>query len=102
MKRQPLIHAIMNGQTVVVNYLLSMGAPFDLGDSSNNHPIHYAAGYGYKEIIDMLVQAGCNINAKNNWNYSALSISYSKRHQLITTHMLNIEGIDVDCVDNDG
>jgi len=55
MKRTPLIHAVMNGHSHVVNYLLSKGCSYDLPDSSSNYPIHYAAAYGYKDIMDMLI-----------------------------------------------
>ena len=53
--KSALIHAIINNNLKVVSYLLMKGANYEGHDSSQNYPIHYAAGYGCEEIIDDII-----------------------------------------------
>lgn len=34
-------------------------------DSKDNTPLHYAAGYGRGAIVEILLEAGSNVGAKN-------------------------------------
>ena len=53
----------------------SRGMPFDEADSSKNGPLHYAAAYGYVNIIDLLIEAGADPNLGNSWNLTPLTIA---------------------------
>ena len=79
----PLLFACQNGHVNIVSYLLSMGAEYMKGDNSGNNGIHYAAGYGYYELIPILVQAGCDLNSVNNLRMNALMISMEFKHRRI-------------------
>lgn len=65
--------------------LLQKGALFDKGDSSGNTPLHYAAAYGFYEMIDLLIQAGADVNAVNNWNLTPITSALLKNHVRIVT-----------------
>lgn len=77
-RRSPLILAVRNGNLKMASLLLKHGADFEDPDSSKNYPLHYAAGYGYKECIDLLIKAGANHNSLNSWNLSPLCVAMLK------------------------
>ena len=79
-RKTALIHAIQNGHLKIANLLLKKGALFDKGDSSDNSPMHYAAAYGFYEMIDLLHMAGANINSVNSWNMTPNTIALLKNH----------------------
>lgn len=100
--RHALIYAIMNGCLRVVSLLLKRGAPFDLPDKSKNYPIHYAAGYGQKDMIEMLIQAGVNPNVFNSWNINPITVGVLKGHFGFVKKMLEYPNVDVNCKDQNG
>lgn len=100
--RSALILAVMNGAYQVASILLAKGAPFDLPDKSTNHPLHYACAYGYPELIDLLMEAGCDPNLKNDWGLNATTVALLKNYFDCVRKMLEYPKTDVNCVDNDG
>ena len=106
-KRTPLSHAIIGGHFHIVNLLLKRGASLSKKpDSSGNSAAHYAAAYGWLDILDLLVQIEPDIlNQPNDWHLTPLPIAYLKGHLGIVEHLLNgkyAEKIDINAVDNDG
>lgn len=79
-RKSCLAHAVQNGHLKIVNILLQKGALYNKGDSSGNSPLHYAAAYGYYEMIDLLVTAGADINSVNSWNMTPITITLLKNH----------------------
>lgn len=79
-RRSPLILAVRNGNLKMTSLLLQSGADFNDPDSSKNYPLHYAAGYGYSECIDLLIKAGAPHNSLNSWNLSALCVAMLKNY----------------------
>jgi ankyrin repeat protein len=43
--------------------------------------LHYAAGYGYPEIIDLLMLAGADANTMNSWNINPITVAVLKSNQ---------------------
>lgn len=101
-KRTALILAVMNGNLKVASILLKHGAPFDTPDSSDNFPLHYACAYGYPEMIDLLIEAGCDPNTSNSWRLNAVTVGLLKNYFECVKKMLDYPQTDVDCIDNDG
>lgn len=65
-----LMYAVKNGHSAVAAYLLRIGVnPCSL-DTSGNTPIHYAAAYGWLHCLKMLIKAGADPNAANQWKVS--------------------------------
>jgi ankyrin repeat protein len=54
-KRTALIMAVRNGHTRLASLLLQNGSEWNHEDSSHNTPLHYAAGSGFIECIDLLI-----------------------------------------------
>lgn len=71
-------------------------------DSSQNSVLHYAAGFGWKECIDLLVKHGANINAENMWKITPITIAMLKNHQSIVKELLKRDDIDVNGKDDKG
>lgn len=55
--------AVRNGHTKIASLLLQRGSEWDHHDSSMNTPLHYAAAYGWLDIIDILLKLGADVNA---------------------------------------
>lgn len=62
-KRTALIMAVRNGFTKIVSLLLQRGSEWIHCDSSMNTALHYAAGYGSLDCIDLLLKVGADVNA---------------------------------------
>ena len=73
----PLLRAIVRKQTFLVQYLLSNGADPNAKDHSifTHTPILVAADIGDMEILQMLLDAGAHIEAKNDIGLTALMIA---------------------------
>ena len=44
-------------------------------DTSGNTPLHYASGYGWPNIVKILIAHGANPNKQNLWNTTPTSIA---------------------------
>ena len=64
------MYAVKNGHSAVVAYLLRIGVNPCSVDTSGNTPIHYAAAYGWLHCLKMLIKAGADPNAANQWKVS--------------------------------
>ena len=66
-KRTALTHAVMNGAASVASFLLRKGVHPDGADTSGNANLHYACAYGWYHCPKLLVDAGADVNAANEW-----------------------------------
>jgi ankyrin repeat protein len=96
--------ACINGQFEVVKYLLSVGLDSNATDSSQNLPVHYAAAFGYLEILHLLIHfGGADPNKINLWRSTACSIANMKGHLSLVKYLLDLpDCIDVNFKDQDG
>ena len=60
-----------------------------------------AISYGHAEIVNVLLNAGANVNAKNNIGYTALEVAIRKGHTEIVNALLKA-GADVNAKDSFG
>lgn len=71
-------------------------------DSSKNFPLHYAAAYGWPEMIDLMYKVGADINAQNDWNLTPLTVAALKNNFGIVKKLLQYPNTDVNCKDDEG
>lgn len=53
----PLFHAARNGHTLCLHIILQAGARVDRTDELGHQAIHYAAWYGHRTCVDLLLKA---------------------------------------------
>ena len=92
----------MNGHVKIASKLLQHGSDWNHPDSSNNFPIHYAAGYGWQECIELLLEHGAVLNAHNMWKVTPITIAMLKNHTGIVRSLLQRDGVDVNGKDDKG
>eukprot|EP00403_Amphidinium_massartii_P023333 CAMPEP_0178404828 /NCGR_PEP_ID=MMETSP0689_2-20121128/18089_1 /TAXON_ID=160604 /ORGANISM="Amphidinium massartii, Strain CS-259" /LENGTH=268 /DNA_ID=CAMNT_0020025833 /DNA_START=80 /DNA_END=886 /DNA_ORIENTATION=- len=76
----PLGYAIGANRIAVVKLLLDNRAnPFAV-DATGNSGLHYAAGYGRKELLEYLLKLGVSVNQANSQGQTPLSVATQNRH----------------------
>jgi ankyrin repeat protein len=101
-KRTALIHACMNGATNVASFLLAKGCNPNVKDSSGNTALHYAASYGWFHCVDLLLQAGAELNVANEWKLTSVAAAILKGNIGIAKYLLARPGIDINFRDDNG
>ena len=76
-KRTALTHAVMNGSASVASFLLRRGLDPDGADTSGNANLHYACAYGWYHCAKLLVDAGADVNAANEWRLTPVKAGQS-------------------------
>ena len=99
--RTPLCHAVMNGNTHIVSFLLRLGDNHLAKDSSGNTLVHYAAAYGWYFNLKLLLEAGACPNEANQWKMTPLAIAFMKGHMGIVNFLLKESGVDIDGIIED-
>ena len=101
-KRTALTHAVMNGAASVASFLLRKGLDPNGADTSGNANLHYACAYGWYHCAKLLVDAGADVNAANEWRLTPVSVAMLKGHAGIGKFLLDIPGADINVRDDKG
>ena len=97
-----LIVAIQDGDADVVKSLLDAGASPNAVDSDDEwRPIHYAARDGYKEIVELLLDRGSDVDPKTTSGNTPLSLAAGNGFSGIV-ELLILRGASIDTVDHLG
>ena len=54
-----------------------------------SRPLHWAAGQGHLEIVDLLLQKGADINATDNDNITPLHVAVGKKQKDVVRYLLD-------------
>merc|ERR1719197_235517 len=77
----PLGYAIGANRIAVVKLLLDNRAnPFAV-DASGNSGLHYAAGYGRKELVEYLLKVGASVGQANSQGQTPLAVATQNRQE---------------------
>ena len=82
-KRTALTHAVMNGAANVSSFLLRKGVDPNGVDTSGNANLHYACAYGWYHCARLLIDAGADVNAANEWRLTPVKFLNS----IFTQHL---------------
>ena len=86
------VHAVPGcaGIAVVKKLLDSRANPYAV-DSSGNCGLHYAAGYGRKELLEYLLKVGANVSQPNAQGLTPLAVATQNRQEA-TIQILKAHG----------
>lgn len=77
----PLHYAASSGQVAVIEFLLDNSAYIDAESPNGSTPLMMAAMYGSPEAVKVLIQAGADLNIKNQLGLSALDFAVRGNRQ---------------------
>ncbi len=66
----------------VVQTLLDAGIHLDIRDQHANTALHTAADFGRMDIVEVLVNRGADISAKNKWGSNPLAVAKNRKAYL--------------------
>ncbi len=96
-KEAPLNTAILNGRLNVIKFLLENGANPNIEDTKGNTALIIATQRSNKEIVQMLIESGADVNARNSYDSeTALMKAVRALNIDIIKLLLNSEKIDLD------
>merc|ERR1712083_1164206 len=75
----PLGYAIGANKIAIVKLLLDHRANAYAVDSTGNSGLHYAAGYGRKELLEYLIKTGMTVNLSNSKGQTPLAVATMNR-----------------------
>lgn len=67
-----------------------------------NTPLHYAAAYGWLDIMELLLKTGADVNSQNSWKISPINIAMLKNHNGCVKRFLEEPNVDVNGKDDKG
>ena len=95
-KFTPLHWTAFEGNTELTKELIENGAEIDAADGTwGSSPLLFAAQAGWKEVIQILLNAGANINFKSESGYDAIYFATEGEHTNIVKLLIEC-GIDID------
>ena len=97
--RSCLCWAAARGDEDSLNTLISYGANINLPDGQGNTPLHHARAV---TCIDMLLNAGADLHARNRFGHTALHAVCRGAGNLALLKRLLDAGADIDAVDHAG
>jgi cytohesin len=70
-----------------VQYLFVHGADINARELNDRTPLHYAAGYGNLELMQLLIDKGANLMAKEQYGGMPLHDAVSEGHLEIAKYL---------------
>ena len=79
----------MQGDLLVLRQLIAGGADVDTRDEGGTTPAMFAANRGYMELVQALIEAGCNLSLQGNDGHTALMDADPKRLDIVELLLKN-------------
>jgi len=98
----PLIFAILPGKTDIVRLLIAHGADPEWKGADGDTAIMLAASFGQQDIVQILLDAGANVNASDNWQTTALIKAVATSEEPSMVQFLIRHGAELDAADQWG
>ncbi len=98
----PLLSAVKGYSPEIVAYLLKMGADPNLGDYSEDTPLHWAAIRENGEMVKLLLSFHANVNAKDDSGSTPLRSALEMKNNDNVINLLINSGADVNSTNNRG
>ena len=95
-----LMIGVSSGSVPVVKYLLSKGVNIEERGTDNYNALGAAVWYGYKDIVEILLEAGADSNQLQD-ELTLLMVAVDRKKTEIIPYLISL-GIDVNAVDNNG
>ena len=89
----PLLAAVTYGNLKTVALLLLLGADPNLADRYHYTALHEAAGLGYRQITEHLINAKADLNQRDINNYTPLGYAMRGGHQAVIELLLTHNAI---------
>ena len=97
-----LLVACLKGNEDAISVMLTVGADPNIVDADGDTCLHNAVFQDCsKEALQALVDQGANVNARNGYDQTALSVAFAKRNEKAISVILTA-GADPNIVDADG
>ena len=94
-ERHPLVDAARDGRQDDVKSLLTSGTPPDVGNNRIGTPLYWAAEHGHREIAQLLIDAGADVNATTFNGRTPLHVAATRPvAELLIVQRANIEAMD--------
>lgn len=97
----PLIAAILEGYTEIVDILLDSGAKLDFIGFEGQLPTHVAAWCGHLDILKKLDSLGVSLDAKDDDGYTPLHLAAQNGHD-DTVRFLVSKNVDLCAITHEG
>ena len=100
--KETLHKACKKGDIEAVKQHLATGADVNAGGVfGTTTPLYLAAGEGHKEIVELLIAKGANVNTKTDEGSTPLHSATANEHENIAELLIE-KGADVNAKDNKG
>ena len=95
--------AVGSGDVEAVRELLAAGADVNAKNGDRSTPLHHGDGgmHRHKEVVELLIAKGLDMNDAKNVGGTILTIASAKGHKEVVELLIN-EGADVNAKNNEG
>jgi len=96
-----LLYQIHEGNTLLVEALLFVGASISTTNYIGSTPLHLAAQFGQADVASVLLKAGASTEAGDNNGWTPLHVAAASRGNVDVAKILLEAGASVDAKDDD-
>lgn len=93
-----LMHNASRGRFALVKQKLAQGASVTFADYDKRTPLHLAAAAGSLPTVNVLIENGANVNARDRWDGTPLRDAVSEKHMEVIVRLREAGALD----DEDG